>query len=66
MNNHERGGMCGCGHHNIVPILMILFGTSFLLQYQGILTVEAVNIIWPILVGIAGVVKLTEDKCGCC
>lgn len=58
--------MCGCGHHNIVPILMILFGTSFLLQYQGILTVEAVNIIWPILVGIAGVVKLTEDKCGCC
>jgi len=63
---NEKGGMCPCVHHNIIPVLTILFATSFLLDYQGFLSVGSINVIWPILVGIAGVIKLTEDKCECC
>ncbi|MEK7185320.1 MAG: hypothetical protein AAB726_01730 [Patescibacteria group bacterium] len=76
MNNNEqkggtcgscgRGGSCGCGHHSIVPILTILFASTFLLGYQGLLDTAAVNIIWPILVGIGGIVKITENNCECC
>lgn len=57
---------CVCSHHSILPILVILFATSFLLKEQGLLAVESVNIFWPILVGIAGIVMLVEDKCDCC
>lgn len=76
MNTHEKGNTCNCscgdwkncscGHHTIVPIVAILFASTFLLGYQGVLSAEAVNVIWPILVGIGGVVKLVESKCGCC
>ena len=66
MHNQEKGGVCNCGHHSIIPILVILFATTFLLGYQGLLEAQAVNIIWPILVGIGGVVKVTEDRCDCC
>lgn len=62
----KDNGTCGCSHHSIIPILMILFATSFLLDYQGVLAAGSVNVIWPILVGIAGIVKLEEDKCECC
>lgn len=57
---------CHCNHHNIVPILVILFAVTFLFGYQGIFGAETVNTIWPILVGIGGVSKLSESKCGCC
>ncbi len=66
MRIHDKGDVCSCGHHSIIPILMILFATSFLLKFQGLLSADSVNIIWPILVGIAGVVKLTEANCDCC
>jgi hypothetical protein len=59
-------GVCNCGHHNIVPILIILFAISFLLENQGFLKPGAIGIIWPILVGIVGVMKLTERSCKCC
>lgn len=62
----EKGGVCECGHHSIIPVLIILFATNFILGYQGFLSEESVNIIWPILVGIAGIAKLTEDRCDCC
>lgn len=59
-------GVCECSHHSIIPILIILFAIAFLLDYQGFLKAGSVNVIWPILVGIGGIVKLREDKCGCC
>jgi len=58
--------ICAHDHHSIIPVLVILFATSFLLQYQGVLAPHSVEIIWPILVGIGGMVKLVEDKCKCC
>lgn len=61
-----KGGMCGCGHHSIVPVLMILFAMSYLLEYQGILMPGSFSITWPILVGIAGISKLMAQSCKCC
>jgi hypothetical protein len=58
--------VCNHTHHSILPVLVILFAISFLLEYQGMLAAGSVNIIWPILVGIGGMVMLVEDKCDCC
>lgn len=66
MGNRAKGSVCECGHHNVIPILIILFATAFLLKYQGLLSADAVNVIWPILVGLGGVVKMTEHNCDCC
>jgi hypothetical protein len=62
----KKKNICMHEHHNILPILVILFATSFLLKEQGLLAAESVNIFWPILVGIGGIVMLIEDKCECC
>ncbi len=62
----KENKICSHDHHSIIPVLVILIAISFLLQYQGILAENAVNIIWPILLGIGGMVKLVEDKCNCC
>lgn len=56
---------CSGEHRGVIPILVILFAIVFLLQYQGLLAENSVNIIWPILVGIGGLVMLIEDKCDC-
>ena len=58
--------VCVCGHHDVIPVLMILFAVLFLLGYQGVITSVSVNTLWPIFVGLAGVVKLTEKNCRCC
>ncbi|MDP3974854.1 MAG: hypothetical protein Q8P88_01010 [Candidatus Jorgensenbacteria bacterium] len=50
----------------MVPIAVLLFGIAFLLEAFGVLTVEAVGIIWPILVIVAGGMKLMSGKCKCC
>ncbi len=62
----KENNTCDCSHHSIIPILTILFAVTYLLGYQGFFDAQTVNIIWPILVGIGGVSKLTEDKCACC
>ncbi|MEK7390724.1 MAG: hypothetical protein AAB635_01130 [Patescibacteria group bacterium] len=64
MNNNNKN--CSHVHHNIIPILVILIAVSFLLQYQGLLAENSVNIIWPILVGIGGMVMLIDSKCERC
>ena len=59
------GKTCGCGCHKIMPILIVLFGLDFLLGAVGVLTWGFVGISWPILVIIAGCLKLTKKSCGC-
>ena len=59
-------GTCRCFHHVTIPILMILFATVFLLGYQGYISEDAVSFFWPMLVGVAGLVKLYESNCKCC
>ena len=69
-NMQNMGGgmknMCKCVHHKVVPILVILFGALFLLGNWEIMSWDAVNMLWPILVIIGGVMKLTKGKCKCC
>jgi hypothetical protein len=62
----NKNKVCEHDHHSVIPVLFILFAISFLLQYQGILAPHSIDIIWPILVGVGGMVMLIEDKCGCC
>lgn len=61
-----EGKTCGCGCHKALPIIVILFGLLFLLGALNIVTWWFVDVAWPILVIIAGFVKLCKGKCGCC
>jgi hypothetical protein len=62
----KGNNVCGHDHHGIIPILVILVAICFLLQNQGLLAEGSVNVIWPILVGIGGIVMLIEERCDCC
>lgn len=60
------GKTCNCTHHKVIPILVILFGLEFLLATVGVFTWNFVDVTWPILVIIAGCVKLFGRTCKCC
>ncbi len=62
----KNGKRCGCPHHKMIPVLMILFAITFLLEAFEILSSHIVSIVWPILVGVAGVIKLGGSSCACC
>jgi hypothetical protein len=61
-----QGKTCKCGHHKATPILVILLGLEFFLGEVGALNWGFVNVTWPILVIIAGVVMLVSRTCKCC
>jgi len=65
MNHVNTAGPCRCGHHKIVPVLVILIGLLFLLGALGILTGGFVSLVWPILLIIVGAVKLGSGSCKC-
>lgn len=62
-----RGQVCKCRRNFkiVTPILMILFATIFSLGAQGYLTHYEVSNLWPVLVGLAGIVKLEQANCPC-
>jgi len=61
-----EGKTCGCPHHKVGPVIVVLFGLTFLLGNLNVLTQQFVNIAWPILVLIGGLTKLGGGKCKCC
>ena len=71
-NMQNMGGgvknMCKCPHHKVMPVLIILFGLTFLLGNWGTLSWGAVNMIWPVLVILGGAMKFSEKSgmCKCC
>jgi len=71
-NMQNMGGMnggknvCKCHHHKVVPVSIILIGIVFLLGTIGVLTMWAVNVIWPILLIVIGGTKLGSRMCKCC
>lgn len=67
-NMQGMKNMCKCPHHKVVPVLVVLFGVTFLLGAWGTLSWSAVNVIWPILVILAGLIKIGENSgmCKCC
>lgn len=52
----RNGSFSGFGH--LVPILIILIALLFLLQAMNLLSDAVVSVVWPILLGLVGVVKL--------
>ncbi|MEO6536086.1 MAG: DUF5668 domain-containing protein [Candidatus Paceibacterota bacterium] len=65
MNHINTASSCRCGHHKIAPVLVILFGLLFLLEYFGTITASFTAMAWPILVIILGLVKLKSGSCKC-
>ena len=66
MEKHENDMVCKCTHHKFVPLVVILFALTFLLGALDVLGARTVSVIWPILVGVVGLMKLTESRCKCC
>ncbi|MBI2448236.1 hypothetical protein HYV44_01590 [Candidatus Microgenomates bacterium] len=62
----EKCCSCNCVHHSFGPILVILFGLTFLLGTLGVLASELVAIVWPSIVILGGLGKLLDRKCKCC
>ncbi len=61
-----QGKMCGCPHHKIVPLVIILIGLDFLLMNLGYVSDGFVATSWPVLLIVAGVMKFTKGMCKCC
>ena len=66
MGGGMGGKVCKCPHHSMIPLLVTAFGAVFLLGALNVLTMNAVNIIWPIIVIAAGLMKLMKRMCTCC
>lgn len=66
MMESDAKGACSCSHHKVMPSLVVLFGLTFLLEALGTLDTSTTNLIWPVLVIIAGGTKMFHHKCGCC
>ncbi len=65
-NMQGMKNMCACPHHRVLPVLVILFGLTFLLQAWNVVTPAFAMTVWPILVIVAGFMKLTKNMCKCC
>ncbi len=50
------------GLRHLTPILIILLALAFLLESMGMLSHPVVAVVWPILLGLIGVVKLEAAK----
>jgi len=62
--NCGRG--CGCMHHKVMPLLVVVFGLVFLLGALDLMNMATVNMIWPVIVILAGLKKLAVGMCKCC
>lgn len=60
-----KPGVCSCGHHKIMPVLIILFGLVFFLKALNVLSAGATAVIWPIIVILAGLAKWKGGVCKC-
>ncbi len=61
-----HGDMCKCPHHKVVPALIVIVGLAFLLQRFGILSADAVGVIWPLALIVGGLMKAFGGNCSCC
>lgn len=57
MRTNSSGGL-----RHLIPILIILLAVSFLLQSMNMLSAPVVAVVWPILLGLIGLVKLEEAR----
>src|SRR3989344_6998598 len=57
MRTNSSGGL-----RHLIPILIILLALTFLLQPMKMLSAPVVSVVWPILLGLIGLVKLEEAR----
>jgi len=61
-NGKTCGTGCGCNHHMVGGVAIILIGVAFLLETFGVLSAYATGIIWPILL----IIYASGKLCRCC
>ncbi len=67
MNKGGGAMVCKCPHHKMVPLLVTLFGLDFLLHSLGWWVSDSfLAVSWPVLVTLAGFMKLSKGMCKCC
>ncbi|GEM_PF-536284 len=68
MTKSETGNnmTCKCPHHKVTAVLIILIAVAFLLKAYGVLSAGTVDVVWPILLGLIGLKKLSKGMCKCC
>lgn len=57
---------CNCGCHKGAGLMVVIFGGIFLLGALGVLEAQVVNLLWPIIVILVGLMKLGKGRCRCC
>ncbi|MEK7547098.1 MAG: DUF5668 domain-containing protein [Patescibacteria group bacterium] len=64
--NGDGTTKCGCVHHKVIPLLVILFGLDFLAYNLGWVSGDFLNVSWPIIVLAGGLMKISKGMCKCC
>ena len=57
---------CKCPHHKMIPGIVILFGLTLLIGVLGVISLEAVSIVLPVLIILGGLQKMMGGMCKCC
>jgi hypothetical protein len=66
MNNQGGEKMCNCPHHKFFPFAVLVVGVLFLLQALGVALGNWFNIVWPILLILWALKKMSKGSCKCC
>lgn len=64
MNNGQKG--CKCPHHSMGAWGILLIALVILLGNLGVFTDGFVGIVWPIILGLVAITKLSSRSCKCC
>jgi hypothetical protein len=57
---------CKCMCHSTIPVLIVLFGLTFLLKELGVVSASTANIVWPVIIILIGLKKIMKNVCKCC
>ncbi|MEK7664490.1 MAG: hypothetical protein AAB340_03605 [Patescibacteria group bacterium] len=68
MENMQDMKNCNCIHHKVIPFLVVVFGVTFLMGFWEMINWDVVNIVWPVIIIVIGLMKLVErmEICKCC
>jgi hypothetical protein len=58
--------ICGCPHHKMVPLFIFLIGLAFILERLAIISSSLTSLIWPVLIMLIGLQKMSGGMCKCC
>ena len=59
-------GRSGCACRLVIPVSVVLIGLVFLLGALSIISVDVVDVTWPILLVVIGLSKMCVIKCKGC